>query len=65
MTSSARSPNYSTLRVSLRHHIWRVTLDGSFYGDYRAEMEAMESAEAAAEALRGCGRLVTIVGTLA
>jgi hypothetical protein len=51
----------STLRITLSRRIWRVTLDGAFYGDYRSRRHATESAGAAAEALRGQGRIVTIV----
>lgn len=46
--------------VTLRKRIWRVTLDGAFYGDYRSERHATESVEAAAAALRKSGRVVQI-----
>lgn len=51
----------STLQLTLKRRIWRLTLDGAFYGDYRTRSHANESAEAAATALRQQGREVTIV----
>lgn len=51
----------STLRITLRRRIWRITLDDVFYGDYRTHRHATESAEAAAAALRTQGRRVTIL----
>ena len=52
----------STLNITLKHRIWRITLDGAFYGDYRTRRHATDSADAAAAALRTQGRVVTIVG---
>lgn len=51
----------STLHITLSRGIWRVTLDGAFYGDYRSRRHAADSADAAAATLRSQGRLVTIV----
>lgn len=51
----------STLLIALNRRIWRITLDGAFYGDYRSERHAKESADAAAVALRGQGRKVHVV----
>ncbi len=51
----------SVFEITLRRRIWRVTLDGVFYGDYRSRRHATQSADAAARDLRGSGRLVTIV----
>ena len=62
MTLPARSPPQSTLSLTVRHQIWRISLDGAFYGDYRSLARAMESAEEAATSLRAHGRVVTIVG---
>lgn len=42
--------------IELRRRIWRVTLDGAFYGDYRSKRHAVESAEAAAQGFRAKGR---------
>lgn len=50
----------STFHITLRHGIWRVTLDGAFYGDYRSRGQAIEGADAAAATLRSQGRIVTI-----
>lgn len=47
----------SEFLIALSRGIWRVTLDGAFYGDYHAA----ESADTAAAALRNRGRTVTIV----
>jgi hypothetical protein len=51
----------STLQITLRRGIWRVTLDGAFYGDYRTSRHASDSVNAAAAALRAKGSVVTIV----
>jgi len=50
--------------VTLRRRVWRVTLDGVFYGDYRSERHAADSVQAAAAALRKSGRLVHITTAL-
>ena len=52
----------STLSTALHRGIWRVTLDGAFYGDYRSARHASESVEAAALSLRKSGRVVNIIG---
>lgn len=49
------------LRISVRHSIWRITLNDAFYGDYRSLSLAIEGADAAAAPLRDQGRNVTIV----
>lgn len=51
----------STLRIIVRHSIWRVTLDGAFYADYRSLDDATDGAEVVAAGLRAEGRTVTIV----
>jgi hypothetical protein len=51
----------STFHISVRHNIWRVTLDGAFYGDYHTRAHATEGAAAGAASLRANGRKVTIV----
>jgi hypothetical protein len=51
----------SILRITLSRRIWRVTLDGAFYGDFRTQRHAADCADAAATALRSQGRTVTIV----
>ncbi|MBX9747218.1 MAG: hypothetical protein K2X34_09970 [Hyphomonadaceae bacterium] len=51
----------TTLQITLKRRIWRITLDGVFYGDYRTRRHADDSADAAADALRKQGRTVTIV----
>ena len=51
----------STFLIAFNRRIWRVTLDGAFYGDYRSRRHATDSADAAATALRGQGRVVNIV----
>lgn len=55
------SPPSSIFEIKLNRRIWRVTLDGAFYGDYRTRGHAGESAEAAALALRKQGRIVSVV----
>jgi hypothetical protein len=51
----------SILRITLSRRIWRVTLDGAFYGDYRTEHHATESANAKANTMRGQGRTVSVL----
>jgi hypothetical protein len=51
----------SVIQITLRRRIWRLTLDGAFYGDYRSERHALESAEAAAVTMRQAGRSVKII----
>jgi hypothetical protein len=51
----------SIIHIASFRRIWRVTLDGVFYGDYRSLRIANESAESAAEFLRVGGRSVQIV----
>jgi hypothetical protein len=51
----------TTLQITLKRRIWRITLDGVFYGDYRTQSHADASATAAAAALRKQGRTVNIV----
>jgi hypothetical protein len=51
----------STLKITLKHRIWRITIDDVFYGDYRSQRHATESAEAAAAKMRTEGRRVTIL----
>ena len=45
-----------TLR--LRHRIWRVTLNGNFYGDYRSEADALEGVADAQRKLRTPAKLI-------
>jgi hypothetical protein len=33
----------STFILTRRHGIWRVTIDGAFFGDYRSEQHERES----------------------
>ncbi len=51
----------TTIRIELRRRIWRVTVDDRFYGDYRSERHAVNSAEAAASTLRARGRIAHIM----
>lgn len=51
----------STLQITFRHGIWRVWLDGQFFGDYRAKSQAIEAAEAAQRAMATIGRIADIV----
>jgi hypothetical protein len=50
----------STFQLNLRRGIWRVTLDGAFYGDYRSKLQALEGAESGAQALRDSGRAAQV-----
>lgn len=55
------SAGRSTLQITLRHGIWRICLDGLFYGDYRSKGQAIESAEEAVAAMAATGRLAVVV----
>jgi hypothetical protein len=51
----------SNLQITLRHGIWRIWLDGKFFGDYRSLSEAVDGAEAAQRAMAAQGTIVDIV----
>jgi hypothetical protein len=55
------TPVGSILQINLRHGIWRIWLDGKFFGDYRSRSEAVEAAEAAKRAMATSGRIADIV----
>ena len=59
------TPSATTLLITLKRRVWRLTLDGAFYSDYRSERHAAESANAAAIALRNDGLTVEIVTSAA
>jgi hypothetical protein len=63
ISETTRTPSAPTsiIQIALRKRIWRVTLDGAFYGDYRSRRHAAESADAAAGTLRKAGSLVRLV----
>lgn len=58
------SPPPSTFRIVERRGVWRVTLDGAFYGDFRAKDHAEEAAQDAARAIRANGRAVQVMAPL-
>ena len=51
----------STFHVTLYHDIWRVTLDGVFFGSYRSKANAIESIGERQRTLEAAGRRVKIV----
>jgi hypothetical protein len=51
----------SLLQITLQHGVWRVTLDGRFFGDYRSKSQAIESAEEARRAMAISGRITNVV----
>lgn len=51
----------STFQIALRHGIWRVTLDGAFFGDYRSKAHAIAGLEDARRALIAAGRVLNVV----
>ena len=55
------SPLQSTFEVTQRHGIWRVTLDGMFFGDYRSKAGAVAGIGESEQALGAEGRFVKIV----
>jgi len=59
------TPSATTLLITLKRRVRRLTLDGAFYGDYRLERHGAESANAAAIALRNVSHSVEIVTSAA
>jgi hypothetical protein len=55
------SPLRSTFEIAERHGIWRVTLDGVFFGDYRSQANALDGLGDAQRALAAAGRVVNVV----
>jgi hypothetical protein len=55
------SPLRSTFEIAERHGIWRVTLDGVFFGDYRSQANALDGLGDAQRALTSAGRVVSVV----
>ena len=53
----------STLKIVLRHGIWRIWLDGRFFADYRSKDQAIAGAEAAQRAMANLGKLADVVVT--
>lgn len=51
----------STFCLTFRHRIWRVTLDGEFFGDYRSKDQALQGVDDASHALGTVGRTVKVV----
>jgi len=51
----------SGYRVQLQNGVWRVTLDGRFFGDYRSKLHALEGVAVARRALEASGRTVGVV----
>jgi hypothetical protein len=51
----------STFCVALYRGIWRVTLDGKFYGDYRSKQNALDSLNEKSRALENAGVVVNVV----
>ena len=47
-----------TFVLHLRHNIWRVTLNGRFFGDYRTEDFAMEGIAEAQRTLSAPAKIV-------
>jgi hypothetical protein len=51
----------STFQLALRHGIWRVTLDGVFFGDYRSKAHALDGLADARRALAAGGRSIDVL----
>ncbi len=54
-------PPQSTFQLVLNHGVWRVTLDGQFFGDFRSKAGAVASIGESERALGAAGRFVKIV----
>jgi hypothetical protein len=59
--TSARRDTAPVIQINLRHGIWRIWLDGKFFGDYRSKSQALEAAEAAQRAMATIGRMGDVV----
>lgn len=51
-------PTAATFVLHLRHNIWRVTLNGQFFGDYRTEHFAMEGIAEAQRTMSAPAKIV-------
>lgn len=51
----------SIFHIEQRNSIWRVSLDGRFFGDFRSQTQARASVDEAAVALRASGRVVQVL----
>ncbi|MEQ1493840.1 MAG: hypothetical protein ABL932_25190 [Terricaulis sp.] len=51
----------STFTLRLRHGIWRVTLNGAFFADYRSEADARDGVAQATRHMTSPAKLVLIV----
>lgn len=51
----------SIFQITLRHAIWRVTMDGRFFGDYRSRSQALAGVAEARVALDATGRTVSVI----
>lgn len=50
----------STFTLRLRHGIWRVAVNGAFFGDYRSESDARDGVAEATRHLTSPAKLVLI-----
>jgi len=60
---SLMTPLRSILQITLRHGIWRIRLDGEFFGDYRSKSHALEAANTAQRAMAETGRIAEVAMT--
>ena len=51
----------ATFSVAQHHGIWRVTLDGVFFGDYRSKQNALEGLRDKSTALEKVGAAVKVL----
>lgn len=51
----------SIFAINLHHGIWRMTLDGRFFGDYRSKEQALEGVAAARIVLGAVGSSARVV----
>lgn len=57
---SLMTPLRSILQITLWHGIWRIRLDGEFFGDYRSKSHALEAANTAQRAMAETGRIAEV-----
>ena len=50
----------STFTLRLRHGIWRVALNGAFFGDYRSENDARDGVTEAQRRLTAPAKVILI-----
>ena len=54
----------ATFAVAPYRGVWRVTLDGAFYGDYRSKQNALDGLSDKSHALKTAGVVVNVITSI-